>query len=199
MVQTPRKSDPEAWRKRAEQARLDAKKRMAVVTWISALVLAAGLALPDSPIYPIKGATTQDWNPGDFWRETSDGDVQRGIVVAGMVDATVQAANYGLVIAVDAQSVNVLGPTWRVHHYQNLAKVNVHWGSWISKGQAIGQLGGSTNELHYHLITLLPYLWRVTPEREGWRKMFYLDPTYYLAPETVDSQPRRPEYKTYVN
>jgi hypothetical protein len=40
---------------------------------------------------------------------------------------------------------------------------------------------GKEPHLHYHIITLIPYPWRITREMQGWKKMFYMDPGKAIA------------------
>ena len=35
--------------------------------------------------------------------------------------------------------------------------------------------------LHYSIFTLVPYPWRIDGSKQGWMKMFFLDPIYYLG------------------
>lgn len=44
-----------------------------------------------------------------------------------------------------------------------------------------GNAKGKPPHLHYSIITLFPYLWRVDRSEQGWKKMFYLNPIAYLA------------------
>jgi ABC-type polysaccharide/polyol phosphate export permease len=34
--------------------------------------------------------------------------------------------------------------------------------------------------LHYSIVTIFPYVWRIDSDRQGWKKMFYLNPIAYL-------------------
>lgn len=47
----------------------------------------------------------------------------------------------------------------------------------------VGNSGNAVNKpahLHYSIVTPLPYLWRIDNAKQGWKKMFYLDPVKYL-------------------
>lgn len=79
-----------------------------------------------------------------------------------------------------------LGPKWRLHYYAHLADIKTSSFSWLSRAENIGTVGSSGNaigkppHLHYSIITLIPYLWRVDKDKQGWKKMFYLNPIDYL-------------------
>jgi peptidoglycan LD-endopeptidase LytH len=45
---------------------------------------------------------------------------------------------------------------------------------------ATGNAAGKPPHLHYVIATLVPYPWRITNEPQGWRKMFFLDPSAEL-------------------
>ena len=50
----------------------------------------------------------------------------------------------------------------------------------------IGTVGNTGNakttpaHLHYSIVTMIPYPWRIDDARLGWQKMFYLNPIDYL-------------------
>ena len=83
--------------------------------------------------------------------------------------------------------VLVLGPKWRLHYYAHLQEIRTSSFKWTSAGSASGTVGDSGNakgkppHLHYSIVTLIPYPWRIDGSPQGWKKMFYLDPTQYLA------------------
>jgi hypothetical protein len=43
-----------------------------------------------------------------------------------------------------------------------------------------GNAKGKPTHLHYSIVTLVPHPWRIDGSPQGWKKMFYLDPTRYL-------------------
>jgi murein DD-endopeptidase MepM/ murein hydrolase activator NlpD len=54
------------------------------------------------------------------------------------------------------------------------------------QGERIGAVGttgnakGKSPHLHYSIMTLVPYPWRIDNGKQGWKKMFYLNPINYL-------------------
>ncbi|HET8707045.1 MAG TPA: M23 family peptidase, partial [Pseudomonadales bacterium] len=50
-------------------------------------------------------------------------------------------------------------------------------GKEIGKVGATGNAAGKPPHLHYAVISLLPYPWKIEGAIEGWKKMFYLNPS----------------------
>jgi murein DD-endopeptidase MepM/ murein hydrolase activator NlpD len=82
--------------------------------------------------------------------------------------------------------VLVLGPKWRLHYYAHLHEIKTSAFSFLSKNDETGSVGssgyapGKKPHLHYSIVTLLAYPWRIDQDRQGWRKMFYLNPIEYF-------------------
>lgn len=82
--------------------------------------------------------------------------------------------------------VLILGPKWRLHYYAHLQAIKTFALTWAGKGEIIGTVGTTGNavvkqpHLHYSIITLIPYFLRVDRGRQGWKKIFYLNPIVYL-------------------
>ena len=61
-------------------------------------------------------------------------------------------------------------------------------------GQVLGRVGDSGNaqgkqaHLHYTILSLAPYPWRMDSSSQGWKKMFFLDPDAWLR-DAVKAQP----------
>lgn len=89
-------------------------------------------------------------------------------------------------ISMGGNVVLVLGPKWRMHYYAHLNEIQTSPYSWVSRGEQIGTVGSTGNakgkapHLHYSVATLIPYVWRIDSDHQGWRKMYYLDPTGWL-------------------
>ena len=104
----------------------------------------------------------------------------------------VLAATSGLVLVSGfhgdgGNMIAVLGPRWRIHYYAHLSRLDVAVGRWVGHGDAIGAVSstgnaaGKPSHLHYAIVTVVPYPWRITAEPQGWKKMFFLDPRIELA------------------
>jgi murein DD-endopeptidase MepM/ murein hydrolase activator NlpD len=56
----------------------------------------------------------------------------------------------------------------------------------MNRSEALGIVGTTGNakgkppHLHYAIVTLIPYPWRIDSKPQGWKKMFYLNPIDYL-------------------
>lgn len=164
--------------------------------WIGicmAMVLLAGLLLPAKPIIPVAKATAGDWNHQTYWHEPwGASGVHKGIDVFSKHGQDALAATSGVVIAVQdlrlgGKTLTILGPKWRVHYYAHLSQQTVHVGQFVRQGQAVGKVGTSGNaagkapHLHYAIVTLVPYPWRISGARQGWKKAFFLNPHAMLT------------------
>ena len=88
----------------------------------------------------------------------------------------------------------VLGPKWRIHQYLHLNSVDTKFLRFVKPDEKIGTLGKSGNaantpaHLHYGVVTLIPYVWKIfaeegscnPPKKFNWRLMFWLDPTDHI-------------------
>ena len=79
--------------------------------------------------------------------------------------------------------VAILGPQWRIYYYAHLASINVTTLSWVSRGDPIGAVGNTGNaagkppHLHYSVLSLIPYPWRISMQTQGYKKMFFMNPS----------------------
>ena len=79
--------------------------------------------------------------------------------------------------------VVVLGPKWRIHYYAHLDTIDESAGSYVGRGDVLGTVGDTGNaagkqpHLHYTILALLPHPWHFSSGTQGWKRMFYLDPT----------------------
>ena len=155
---------------------------------VFAIVLLAGFLIPNKPVIPVTGATAADWHPDSFWYEPwGVSGVHKGIDIFGTREQDVVASTGGVVlfrgsVARGGNVVVVLGPRWRVHYYAHLGDLDSSAGRFVSSGARLGSVGDSGNalgkqpHLHYAIVTLIPYPWRITTDTQGWKRMFYLDP-----------------------
>ncbi len=155
---------------------------------VSVVVTIAGFLIPENPVIPVTGATSADWNEESFWYEPwGVSGVHKGIDIFGTREQDVVASTGGIVLYSGTVSrggnvVVVLGPRWRVHYYAHLGDVDETAGRFVTSGTRLGSVGDSGNalgkqpHLHYAIVTLIPYPWRITTDSQGWKRMFYLDP-----------------------
>lgn len=165
--------------------------RKILMTLLAVLVL--GCLLPERLVVPVRSATPKDWNQQSFWFEPwGRSGVHKGIDIFAKEGVPVLAATPGLVLyegrlALGGNVVAVLGPRWRIHYYAHLRESNA--GVLLSTGEAIGTVGTSGNaagkppHLHYAVLSLLPLPWRMSTETQGWKKMFFLNPSELLIGE----------------
>jgi peptidoglycan LD-endopeptidase LytH len=161
---------------------------------IALLLFLVILFLPESATIPVQGAKATDWNAKSFWYEPwGASGVHKGIDIFGKKSTPILSSSYGLVVfagdlKLGGNVVLVLGPKWRLHYYAHLQDINVFIGQPLSAGKPIGTLGDSGNakgkpaHLHYSVVTLMPYIWRIDQATQGWKKMFFLDPAELLQP-----------------
>ena len=116
----------------------------------------------------------------------------KGVDIFAKEGTNVNSSTGGLVLFTGeiergGKVVLILGPKWRLHYYAHLQNIDTGPLSWTSKGEKIGTVGTTGNakgkppHLHYSIITLVPYPWKMDDGRQGWKKMFYLNPITYLA------------------
>lgn len=165
------------------------KKKIAIV--IAALFI-LGLILPQRFSMPVDGATKADYNSKSFWYYPwGKSGTHKGVDIFAKEGTEVTSSISGLVIytgemGMGGNVVFVLGPKWRVHYYAHLKEIKTSAFSWASRDEVIGTVGTSGNakgkqpHLHYSIVTLIPYIWRIDSDHQGWKKMFYLNPIDYL-------------------
>ena len=146
------------------------------------------MVLPESPVIQVRGATARDWNPASFWYEPwGRSGVHKGVDIFAPRGTAVVAPTYGIVvfrgnIQMGGNVLLVLGPKLRFHYFAHLDSASVHAGSLVWNNRVIGFVGdtgnarGKTPHLHYTVLTIVPYPWRIDRSSQGWKKMFYLDP-----------------------
>lgn len=166
-------------------------RRLVLCAVAAAVILP--LAWPDHPVIPVQGATPADWNPRSFWYYPwGASGVHKGIDIFAPEGRPVVAATAGLVVrsgfhGAGGNMIAVLGPRWRIHYYAHLSRLDVAAGDWVRRGETLGAVGSTGNaagkppHLHYAIITIVPYPWRVTAQPQGWQKMFFLDPGAKIA------------------
>jgi len=155
-------------------------------------ILVLGFLLPHKSIIPVEKASSKDWNPESFWYYPWGKSVtHKGIDIFAKEGTPVNSATNAVVlyagkIAMGGNVVLTLNPKWRLHYYAHLKEIKVEKGEIIHQGEALGTVGTSGNakgkppHLHYTVATIVPYPWRIDSDRQGWKKMFYLNPATYF-------------------
>ncbi|MEQ1767750.1 MAG: M23 family metallopeptidase [Methylotenera sp.] len=154
-----------------------------------ACILALGLCIPERGMIPVQNATAKDWNSQSFWYSPwGKSGVHKGIDIFAKQGTPVIASTNGLVIytgnlRMGGNVVMVLGPKWRIYYYAHLDRIYSKTFNWVSRGEFIGTVGSSGNaagkppHLHFSVLTLIPYPWRFSQQTQGWKKMFFVNPT----------------------
>jgi len=152
-----------------------------------------GLLIPQDLKMPVANADRGSYHPRSFWHHPwGPSGTHKGVDIFAQRGTAVRAATGGWVLYCGELSrggkvVLVLGPKWRLHYYAHLDTIGTARFAWLANGDPIGTVGATGNakgkppHLHYSIATLLPYPWRMDGSPQGWKKMFYLDPTSYFA------------------
>lgn len=150
------------------------------------------MVVPQPFSMPVEGATSADYHKDSFWFYPWGRSVtHKGIDIFARAGTTVRSSTPGLVlfrgkISMGGNVVLVLGPKWRLHYYAHLREVRTSMFAIVTRSSPIGTVGATGNaagkppHLHYSIVTPIPYLWRIDGDRQGWKKMFFLNPTDYL-------------------
>lgn len=160
----------------------------------------AWLLAPEWPRIPVQGASAKDWHPQSFWFEPwGRSGTHKGIDIFAANGTPLVAPSYGLVlfrgeIQMGGKVMLMLGPKWRLHYFAHLDSYSALPGQPVLPGSLLGTVGSTGNaqgkppHLHYSVVTLLPYPWRWDDSSQGWKKIFYLDPSAILGAPSMDSR-----------
>jgi murein DD-endopeptidase MepM/ murein hydrolase activator NlpD len=161
--------------------------------YVLLVILFLGFLLPQQMVMPVEGANTTSYHAKSFWYSPwGKSGVHKGVDIFAKRGVPVLSSTDGIVLWTGEWNrggnvVLVLGAKWRVHYYAHLNTIDKKMFSFMRAGQRIGTVGDSGNakgkppHLHYSIVTLIPYLWRVDNSPQGWKKMFYLNPIEYLS------------------
>lgn len=156
------------------------------------IILTIGFIIPQNLKMPVKGATKSDYNQDSFWYYPwGKSGTHKGVDIFAKKGTDVTSSTNGMVVKtgenkMGGKYIMVLGPKWRIHYYAHLNEIKTSSFSFVSNKSVIGTVGNSGNakgkspHLHYSIITTLPYLWRIDGDKQGWKKMFYLNPISFL-------------------
>ncbi|MGH1441433.1 MAG: M23 family metallopeptidase [Cellvibrionaceae bacterium] len=151
-----------------------------------------GFLVPEPRIIPVDAATEKDWNKNTFWfYPWGSSIVHKGIDIFGKKGTPVIASTHILIIYSGniKKGGNVilgLGPKWRLHYFAHMESTSTNIGNFIMAGEKIGTLGDSGNalnkpaHLHFSLLTLFPYFWKIDNDIQGGKKAIYLNPDEYF-------------------
>ena len=167
------------------------KKIVKTVLIIILSIFFLGFMLPEELIIPVKNAAENDWNQNTFWAEPwGKSGVHKGIDIFAKEGTPVLSSTDGVVIykgkfGMGGNVIFILGAKWKIYYYAHLAKDVVSFGKFVNASQTIGLVGSSGNaqepQLHFEIMTLVPYLWRWGNSAQGWKKIFYLNPSEILS------------------
>ncbi len=169
------------------------KKRTILFTLLAITI--AGLLLPQRFSMPVHDAKRGDYNQASFWYYPwGRSGTHKGVDIFAEMGTEVRSSTSGIVlfageIEMGGNTVIVLGPKWRLHYYAHLQEIVTTIG-WVSRNEKIGTVGDSGNakgkppHLHYSIVTLVPYLWRIDSAPQGWKKMLFINPIEYLNDAT---------------
>lgn len=159
-------------------------------------VLVVGLLIPQRLVMPVLGANTSSYHRDSFWYYPWGRSVtHKGVDIFATAGTPIQAATPGLVLfagnlKVGGNVVLMLGPKWRLHYYAHLQNINTSTLSFEGRKNLIGAVGSTGNaqgkppHLHYTILTLIPYPWRIDTSIQGWKKAFYLNPIGFFGAPT---------------
>ncbi|MGZ4048999.1 MAG: peptidoglycan DD-metalloendopeptidase family protein [Bacteroidia bacterium] len=155
-------------------------------------ILLIGFLIPENMSIPVAGANRNSWNKESFWYYPwGRSGTHKGIDIFAKEGTDVISATAGIVlykgeISMGGNVIVVLGPKWRIHYYAHLKTFSTHFLAFVSRGEKIAEVGTTGNaqgkppHLHYSFATLIPYLWRIDGDHQGWKKMFYLNPAEHF-------------------
>ncbi len=155
-------------------------------------IVLVGMLLPFSCIIPVKGATSNDWNKNSYWYYPWGKSItHKGIDIFAPHGTTVLASHSGLVISAGTNKLGgnyilILGAKYRLSYYAHLSNINIKKFSYVKQGAAIGKVGDTGNakgkapHLHFSIVSIIPKLGNIDTAKQGWKKMFYLNPTHYF-------------------
>lgn len=156
------------------------------------VIIIVGYLIPENFSMPVQNATSKDYNKASFWYYPWGKSVtHKGVDIFAKKGTRLNSATAGIVlyagtIDVGGNVVIVLGPKWKLHYYAHLDTITTSRLSYVSRNKQIGTIGNSGNasgkspHVHYAIATIIPYPWKIDGDRQGWKKMFYLNPIKYL-------------------
>lgn len=145
-----------------------------------------GFLIPQQLEMPVKGATASDYNPQSFWYFPWGKSVtHKGVDIFSKKGTEITSSTAGLIvyageIELGGKFALILGSKWRLHYYAHLDELKKSSLSFVSKESIIGTVGTSGNavgkqpHLHYTIVTMIPYVWRIDQDKQGWKKKCFI-------------------------
>lgn len=162
------------------------------IGFVLLIIIILGLLLPQNFEMPVEGASHSDYNKNTFWYYPwGKSGTHKGVDIFAKKGTNLKSSVHGLVLyqgtfKYGGKVILILGPKWRIHYFAHLDEIKTSSLTWVSKNEIIGTVGDSGNavgkapHLHYSIVTPIPYPWRIDKQKQGWKKMFYLNPIDYL-------------------
>ena len=161
---------------------------------LATFILLFIISLPDEDnLIPVESATAKDWNPRSFWYYPWGlSGTHKGIDIFAKEGTNVLARTHGLVVFTGnngrgGKAVIVLSNKYRLHYYAHLQSIDINKFNYVKTGHKIGTVGSTGNaqgkpaHLHYSISRILPQpLDWDAKSPQGWKKMFYIDPSKHL-------------------
>lgn len=157
------------------------------------LVIIIGYLIPNNISSPIAVNDITKIDPESFWYfPWGESGVHKGIDIFCESGTDIFSPVSGIVIkkgvgTIAGNFIYILGPKWRTYYFAHMDTILVNGYKYINRGDIIGKVGSTGNaagrptHLHYTIETVLPYIWLYDNNAiDGWKKMFYLDPTKQL-------------------
>ena len=157
------------------------------------VIIAAGFVFPDPFRMPVEGAGNSSFDRRSFWFFPWGKSVtHKGVDIFAQAGTPVRASVSGIVLFTGewgrgGKVVFVLAPKWRIHYYAHLKETMISRCVFVGYVDVIGTVGntgnaaGKPSHLHYAVISLFPRPWKNDSRPQGWRRMWYVDPTPLLT------------------
>ena len=169
------------------------KKILLRLLLVVVAIILIGLLIPQNLKMPVVGADSNSYNHNAFWHGGwGSSVVHKGVDIFAKKGTGINSSTVGIVLTIgdggkSGKFVLILGPKWRLHYYAHLDEIKTKRFAFVTQDTEIGTVGNTGNavntpaHLHYSIVTLIPYPWRIDDAPLGWQKMFYLNPIDYLS------------------
>ena len=169
------------------------KKILLRLLLVVVAIILIGLLIPQNLKMPVVGADSNSYNHNTFWHKGwGSSVVHKGVDIFAKKGTSIKSSTVGIVLTIgdggkSGKFVLILGPKWRLHYYAHLDEIKTKRFAFVTQDTEIGTVGNTGNaintpaHLHYSIVTLIPYPWRIDDSSHGIRKMFYLNPIDYLT------------------